>query len=137
MESHELVKPSKGKHHVYYNANPAHKETTDCIIRALAVAFDKKWIEVFDELSTIARENFESLGSKEVYSKYLERQGAEYIKTMEKGKKRLSGEDFARQYKSGIYILRMANHLTVCVGGVIYDTWDCSGEIVYNAWLVR
>ena len=126
-----------GKRYVYYNANPADKVTNDCVIRALAVAFDKPWIDVFDELTSIARENFDVATSKDIYTKYLELHQAEYIKTMEKGKKRLSGEDFARQYKSGIYILRMANHLTVCVGGVIYDTWDCSGKMVYNAWLVR
>lgn len=119
-----------GKRYVYYNANPADKVTNDCVIRALAVAFDKPWIDVFDKLTSIARENFDVATSKDVYTKYLELHQAEYIKTMEKGKKRLSGEDFARQYKSGIYILRMANHLTVCVGGVIYDTWDCSGKKV-------
>ena len=125
-----------GKRYVYYNANPADKVTNDCVIRALAVAFDKPWIDVFDELTSIARENFDVATSKDVYMEYVKKHGAEYIKTMTKYS-RLSGGDFADQYQEGVYILRMANHLTVCRQGIIYDTWDCSEKIVYNAWLVR
>lgn len=125
-----------GKRYVYYNANPADKVTNDCVIRALAVAFDKPWIDVFDELTSIARENFDVATSKDVYMEYVKKHGAEYIKTMTKYS-RLSGGDFADQYQEGVYILRMANHLTVCRQGIIYDTWDCSGKMVYNAWLVR
>lgn len=127
---------SIGKRYVYYNANPADKVTNDCVIRALAVAFDKPWIDVFDELTSIARENFDVATSKDVYMEYVKKHGAEYIKTMTKYS-RLSGGDFADQYQEGVYILRMANHLTVCRQGIIYDTWDCSGKMVYNAWLVR
>ena len=122
--------------YIHYNANPAQKKTNDCIIRSLSLAYDKTWIEVFDELTEIARENFDVVTSKEVYAEYLQKHGAEYIKTMTKYS-RLSGGDFADQYQEGVYILRMANHLTVCRQGIIYDTWDCSGKMVYNAWLVR
>lgn len=76
--------------YVYYNANPSDKVTNDCVIRALSLAYDKTWITVFDELTSIARESFDVLNSKEVYTKYLELHQAEYIKTMTKYH-RLSG----------------------------------------------
>ena len=94
------------------------------------------WIDIFDELTSIARENFDVATSKDVYMEYVKKHGAEYIKTMTKYS-RLSGGDFADQYQEGVYILRMANHLTVCKQGKIYDTWDCTSKMVYNAWLVR
>lgn len=122
--------------YIHYNANPAQKKTNDCIIRSLSLAYDKTWIEVFDELTEIARENFDVVTSKEVYAEYLQKHGAEYIKTMTKYH-RLSGGDFADQHQENTYILRMANHLTVCKQGKIYDTWDCTSKMVYNAWLVR
>lgn len=93
---------SIGKRYVYYNANPADKVTNDCVIRALAVAFDKPWIDVFDELTSIARENFDVATSKDVYMEYVKKHGAEYIKTMTKYS-RLSGGDFADQYQEGVY----------------------------------
>lgn len=122
--------------YIHYNANPAQKKTNDCVVRSLSLAYDKTWIEVFDELTEIARENFDVVTSKEVYAEYLQKHGAEYIKTMTKYS-RLSGGDFADQHQEGVYILRMANHLTVCKQGKIYDTWDCTSKMVYNAWLVR
>lgn len=51
-----------------------------------------------------------------------------------KGSPRMNGERFCNNYPSGRYILQMANHLTACVDGVIYDTWDCSDKCVYRAW---
>jgi hypothetical protein len=38
----------------------------------LSFAYNKTWIDVFDELTSIARENFDVLNSKDVYVKYLE-----------------------------------------------------------------
>ena len=127
---------TKSIRYKYYNANPTNKVTNDCVIRSLSFAYNKTWIDVFDELTSIARENFDVATSKDVYMEYVKKHGAEYIKTMTKYS-RLSGGDFADQYQEGVYILRMANHLTVCRQGIIYDTWDCSEKIVYNAWLVR
>ena len=127
---------TKSIRYKYYNANPTNKVTNDCVIRSLSFAYNKTWIDVFDELTSIARENFDVLNSKDVYVKYLELHQAEYIKTMTKHK-RLSGGSFAEQYQENIYILRMANHLTVCKQGIIYDVFDCTDKMVYNAWWVR
>ena len=33
---------------------------------------------------------------------------------------------FLNLHPKGRHILNMAGHLTRCVDGVIYDTWDCS-----------
>lgn len=127
---------NNSKNYQYYNANPSDKVTNDCVIRVLSLAYDKTWITVFDELTSIARESFDVLNSKEVYTKYLELHQAEYIKTMTKYH-RLSGGDFADQYQEGIYILRMSHHLTVCKQGIIYDVFDCTDKMVYNAWRIQ
>ena len=47
-----------------------------------------------------------------------------------KGESRMNGEKFCKLYPKGRYILCMANHLTACVDGIIYDTWDCSDKCV-------
>ena len=49
----------------------------------------------------------------------------------------MNGKRFCRKYPKGKYLLRMAGHVTACVDGVIYDTWDCSGKCVYVAWEVK
>ena len=35
------------------NANPKNKRTNDCVIRAIALAENKTWLEVFDELAEL------------------------------------------------------------------------------------
>lgn len=69
---------------------------------------------------------------------YMQKHG--YIKLSfpaVKGAPRMNGERFCNAYHKGRYILNMAGHLTCCIDGVIYDTWDCSQKCVYNAWKVQ
>lgn len=55
----------------------------------------------------------------------------------EKGKPRMNGKRFSQEFSKGSYILNMARHLSCCVDGIIYDTWDCSDKCVYTAWKVK
>ena len=128
-----LVANSNKRIYAYYNANPANKETNDCVIRSLCTAYNKQWLDVSNELYAIAIEQYTVLSSKEVYEAYLSKNNATYIKTMEKTKRVTAGE-FALKHKQGTYILRLAHHLTVCVSGVILDTWDCTDKMCYCAW---
>ena len=54
-----------------------------------------------------------------------------------KGKPRMNGERFCKAYPKGNYILVMAGHLSCCIDGVIYDTWDCSDKCCYTAYKVE
>ena len=133
--NYRLNRPSRGKHHVYFNANPKKKEVDDCVIRALALAFDETWLVMFDDLTAIARKQSTVLNYKDCYEEYLKEHNAEPIQTMKKGqRKRIHGGDFAREHRTGRYVLCMAGHLTACVEGCIYDTWDCTQKMVYKAW---
>jgi hypothetical protein len=38
--------------------------------------------------------------------------------------------DFAKAYPDGSYIVDTSKHWTAVVDGVIYDTWDCSQELI-------
>ena len=55
-----------------------------------------------------------------------------------KGEPRMNGKRFCKTFPTkGRYILRVAGHLSCCIDGVIYDTWDCSEKCVYNAYKVK
>lgn len=137
MKNHELKKPSRGKHQVYYNANPKKNETGDCVIRAFAIAFDKTWYQVFDELTALARQEATIMDADDCWKPYLAKQKVEPVQTIRKGKHLWKdGTAFVKAHNEGRYILQMANHLSVSVDGVIYDIWDCSDKFVYKAWRV-
>ena len=48
----------------------------------------------------------------------------------------MNGHLFCEMFPKGSYILNMAKHLSCCVDGVIYDTWDCSDKCVYTAYRI-
>ena len=48
----------------------------------------------------------------------------------------MNGQRFMETHPDGTYILNMAGHLTCCINGMIYDTWDCSEHCVYNSFKV-
>jgi hypothetical protein len=55
------------------NLNPLKRKVGDCVIRSLAKALDKSWIEVYDDLCSIGRKEFCNPNSTEVASLYLKR----------------------------------------------------------------
>lgn len=53
------------------NPNPEKKEVGDCVIRALAIALDMTWTEVYDDLYLLGREWHDMMSSNEVWGLYL------------------------------------------------------------------
>lgn len=123
----------------FYNAHPKGKRVGDCVKRAITVAEERDYMEVQRELNRIKRE----IGAKDykrhsVWKAYVKRKG--YTKLSfpaQKGRPRMNGHRFCEQYPTGVYILNMAKHLSVCVNGVIYDTFDPREKCVYTAFRVR
>ncbi len=123
----------------YLNLHPKGKIVGDCVKRTLAKATNIEYGEISKELNKIKRSlGADSYSSNEVWKKFISINKYKKLSfPAEKGKPRMNGHRFAESYSDGTYILRMAGHLSVCVDGVIYDTWDCRDKCVYNAWKVE
>lgn len=59
------------------NPNPGHKEAPDCVIRALAIALNKRWIDVYDDLCKLGRKEYNMPSADAVLGKYLYQMGFE------------------------------------------------------------
>lgn len=119
-----------------YNAHPKGIKTGDCVVRALTVGLSKDYNDLRRELNQKKREwGFDSYKSSKFLLKYLEGY-PRYVYKAIKGEKRIKGNDFAELHPEGTYILSMAGHVSVCMDGVIFDTWDCTYRSVYAAWEV-
>lgn len=119
----------------WYNTNPKGKLVCDCVVRAISKATNKSWYDVTDILTDLAKKEGSVLNDKRVYDKYLTQNG--FIKEKQPRKSdntKYTGDEFAQLHKKGVYLLNMANHLTVCVDGKIYDTWNCGYKTVGNYW---
>jgi len=117
-----------------FNAHPKGIKTGDCVVRAIATATNKDYLECRRELNQAKRELGHSAykDTKFLYD-YLKDYPRLIFKPV-KGEPRIKGSGFTELHPKGTYILKMAGHITTCIDGVILDTWDCSYRSVYTAW---
>ena len=108
----------------------------DCQIRALAKVLNKTWLEGFDLITPICREqqvmDIFSCDLKKT-KEALQRIGLEYTGVSNKrGTKRPTVDSFAKTHKVGRYIVSVAHHVVAVVDGKYYDTWDSGDCCLYG-----
>ena len=114
----------------------------DCVTRAISIATEVPYSEVYEELSRRQKHFAETHRSakarrlrkkpsardgvcREGYQPYLSELGYEWVPTMKIGsgcKVHLCGDELP----TGRIIVRLSRHLAAVVNGVIQDTYDCS-----------
>lgn len=115
----------------FYNANSRGNFVNDCVIRAISVAEGKSWNETYKELSKIAESEGILLDDMEFVESYLDKRykrTCHYAKTV--------GE-FIEEYPRGTYLITMDNHITVCIDGTIFDTFDPRERRMWCCWEVK
>lgn len=117
------------------NVNPSERKKSDCVVRAIAEATDKPWLEVYDNLCAVGRELFEMPNAKSVYGVYLERLGwtKQRMPKTEQGT-RYTVKMLADEKNGDTLVISIARHLTVIKDGNLLDTWDCGYKCVGNYW---
>ena len=114
----------------FYNANALGKFHNDCTVRAISLAEGKTWDETYKELSIIAQRNGIILEDVNFIEPLLD---SRYNRV--DFNEKYVGE-FAREHPKGVYLITMNGHITCCIDGVIYDTFDCRDRIMWSAWEV-
>lgn len=114
----------------YLNKNPYNRDIEDCVIRCLSLAEGKTWQEMYRELSDLAIEEGRMLNSVEFVEEYLD----ERYKRQRHTAKTVG--EFADEHPYGRYIITMPSHITCCINGVIYDTFNPEKRIMRCAWKV-
>ena len=128
----------KGTRYVYFQPNEKDikDKVGDCQIRALAKTLDKSWIEIFDLITPICREqqvmDIFSCDLKKT-KEALQMLGFEYTGISNReGSKRPTVDEFARKHPTGRYICHVARHVVAVVDGKYYDTWDSGWRNMYG-----
>lgn len=122
----------------YYNVHPKQLRTGDCVVRAYCTALNKDYLEARKELNRAKKDlGLTSYKTSIFFNRYFKDKYLYESYQAQKGCWRMTGEEFARRHPTGNYLLRMAHHLTCCIDGIIYDTWDCSEKCVYCSWRIK
>ncbi len=109
----------------------------DCVVRAIAIASDTPYLEVYDNFNQLSRPsrigskgNFSPRTgiSKYLYMPYLVSHGFKWVTCMSIG----SGCKVHMRYDElptdKRLIVRLSKHLTVVINGTIYDTFEPSRD---------
>lgn len=121
-----------------YNAHPKMLNVKDCVIRAYCTTTHKDYIEARRELNRAKKDlGFKTYKQSGFIKKYFNKIFEWTSFPAQVGKPRITGNEFTKLYPKGNYILRMSHHLTSCIDGVIYDTWNCLDKCVYGCWKIN
>lgn len=118
------------------NPNPAQKEVSDCVIRAIAIALNMRWIDVYDDLCDIGRREFNMPSADAVWGKYLYEMGFEPFQLPKTCPQCVTIEQFAGIFHEGVYIIGTGGHAVAVVNGDYFDSWDSGRETVSFFWRI-
>lgn len=125
------------KRFIEYNNNPKHRNTGDCVTRALAKVFRQTWTDTYMELARNACETGYLSTSALNYDKILVAHG--YVSIPVNGTRLTVNQVTAIQDHylrlSPRWAIQVEKHLTAAVDGKIYDTWDCSRRQVKRVYV--
>lgn len=126
------------KRYQYYQPNKKDlkDKVGDCQIRALSKALSLTWLETFDLITPICREQ----QVMDIFSCDLSKTkdaladlGFTYHGISNKrGSKRPTVDSFAKDHKTGTYLASVAHHVVAVVDGKYFDTWDSGHCCLYG-----
>ena len=119
----------------YYNANPLGRKVNDCTVRAIALATNESWDSTYNYLSDYAQQEAVMMDNVIYIDKFLDK-NFEKIHTNAKGYN-MTVDDVSKRWYKGTYLITMKNHITCCIDGVIYDTFNPSDRLVWEVYRVK
>ena len=115
--------------YVNVNPNPKNKNVGDCVVRAISIAEDMDWDQVYLDLCIQGYTMADMPSSNDVWSSYLASKGWSYHRLQDSCPFCYTIDDFAREHNNGTYIVATGSHVVCVKDGSYLDAWD-SGEKV-------
>lgn len=119
--------------------------TGDCVCRAIALATDRDYKEIYDFINKLIKEDKKDKSSsrngvsKQMTAKIFKELGWTWVPTMKFGEgcRVHLRED---ELPSGTIVVNLSKHVACVKDGVLYDTHDCSRNgtrCVYGYWIKK
>lgn len=120
--------------YIHANPNPNGMYVEDCVIRAIAIATNRSWDDVFVHLCLQAfiMKNMPSVNK--VWGTYLRSIGFVEERLPTTCPDCYTVRDFALENQNGIYILATGSHVVAVIDGNYYDAWDSGDEQPVFVW---
>ena len=120
---------------VYYNANPLNRKVNDCTVRAISTALGMSWDKTYDFLSAYAKEKAIMMDDVGYIDEFLEENFEKLCGC--KNKVKVTIEQFVDSHPYGTFLITMSGHITCCIDGCIYDTFNPKDRFVWGIYRVK
>lgn len=97
------------------------------MVRAIAVATGKSWLEVYDDLYRVGRAVYDMENSNDVWGRYLYALGFDPFLLPESCPQCVTVKEFCKYFPHGRYIIGTGSHAIAVIDGNYYDTFDSGG----------
>lgn len=115
----------------YYNPNPTGEDKTDCVVRALTIALNKSWDEVYWLLCNLGQA-FGIWGDRmEVWSSCLRQCGFKRFTIPNTCPDCYTFWEFVKDHPRGTYVLASEGHVAAVKDGVLYDSFDSRARVPF------
>lgn len=114
---------------VFDNPNPQGSFVGDCVIRALSIAMNKSWYDVYTDLTVTGLSMSDMPSSNRVWAEYLKNKGWKRHVIPDTCPYCYTVRDFAGEHFKGSYILGTGTHAVAVVDGNYMDIWDSGDEV--------
>lgn len=119
------------------NPNPLGKQTSDCVVRAIAIATEQSWKRTYRELCELGEIECEMPNANYVWGIDLREKGARQFLLPESCPACITVRAFCERYPDGIYVIGTGSHAVAVIDGDYYDSWDSGNEVPSYFWRVK
>ena len=118
----------------FYNPNPVRGGDGDCAVRAVAKALGMTWEKAYAELSFNGFLMGDVMSSDTVWGALLREHGYRRDVVPNTCPDCYTVGEFVEDHPYGVFVIKSPNHVATAVDGVLYDSWDSSGQTVIYFW---
>ena len=119
------------------NPNPLRKEVPDCVVRAICIATNRPWMDIYDRLCETGREECNMPSADSVWGKFLYRMGFTPFLLPESCPECVTIRMFCAMYPMGTYIIGTGSHAVAVIDGHYYDSWDSGDQVPSFFWSMQ
>ena len=119
------------------NPNPIGKQTSDCVVRAIAIATGQGWRRVYADLCELGGIECEMPSSNYLWGLYLKDEGFQQFLLPESCPRCVTVRAFCARYPEGTYVIGTGTHAVAVIDGDYYDSWDSGDETPSYFWRLK
>lgn len=115
--------------YIFNNPNPDGNFTDDCTIRALSIALNKDWDDIYVELAVYGFMLKDMMMKNRTWNKYLKDHGFKRHVIPDTCPDCYTIREFCEDNPVGTFIVATGSHVVAVINGNYFDSWDSGNEV--------